>query len=74
MQLFFLMCRKLRMVAESRGIESTDLGPDEHQMNLDEAELKNSHLREISRLKAELTSKTADLDSLKMKVNKHRFR
>ena len=59
----------MRLTAEARGIEEDDLGPDEQHLNLDESEVTSGHLREINRLKTELTSKKADLDSIKLKVS-----
>ena len=62
--------RKQRLTAEARGIEPIDLGPDEHQLKLDEGEVKSGHLREINRLKTELTDRNAELGGLKKKVRK----
>lgn len=64
-----LLCafRKQRLTAEARGIEPIDLGPDEHQLKLDEGEVKSGHLREINRLKTELTDRNAELGGLKKK-------
>lgn len=61
--------RRLRLTAEARGIEPVDLGPDEHQLNLGEGEVKSGHLREIGRLKAELADRKSELDRLKKKVS-----
>lgn len=59
--------RRLRLTAEARGIEPVDLGPDEHQLNPGEGEVKSGHLREIGRLKAELADRKSELDRLKKK-------
>ncbi|KAL3867861.1 hypothetical protein ACJMK2_040707 [Sinanodonta woodiana] len=59
--------RNLRLTCEMRGIDPVDMGPDEHHFKLNDQEINSAHLKEISRLKNELTSLRSELDSIKLK-------
>lgn len=59
--------RNLRLTCEQRGIETVDLGPDEHKLSLTDSEVTSNHLKEINRLKSERDELRDQLNSMKNK-------
>ncbi|XP_041358708.1 coiled-coil domain-containing protein 78-like [Gigantopelta aegis] len=59
--------RNLRQTCEARGMTDIDLGPDEYTLKLSDSELSSSHLKEVSRLNAELARTRGDVDSIKLR-------
>ncbi|ESP05627.1 hypothetical protein LOTGIDRAFT_102894 [Lottia gigantea] len=61
--------RNMRQLCEARGISEADMGPDEHHLNLSDADIQSAHLKEIGRLKAELSNMRSDSESHKIRVS-----
>ncbi|KAK6188499.1 hypothetical protein SNE40_004662 [Patella caerulea] len=59
--------RNLRQLCESRGVSEAEMGPDEHHMSLGDAEIQSAHLKEIARLKAEMSNVRSDYESTKIR-------
>ncbi|KAL8606496.1 hypothetical protein ACOMHN_037727 [Nucella lapillus] len=59
--------RNLRQTCEARGFDKEDLGPDETMLRLSDTDIQTSHLKELDKLKGELSRNRGELDTLKMR-------
>ncbi|KAL5022086.1 hypothetical protein ScPMuIL_001241 [Solemya velum] len=60
--------RNLRQLCEQRGFEDTDMGPDEHELVMSDAEIQAAQQRENNRLRTQINKLKSDLAAIRAKV------